>query len=105
MLWFISAFIIASAIFLFAPKEVTEQANNDSAKKSEGHIGLFILPVIVLAWLLFTLIDGDQGNFSAAAIGFVLTSCAIAHTKFHKFIIPCAAITVVSLIVGLTLTL
>ncbi len=103
MVWFISAFIIASAIFLFAPKEVTEQPESNSYKKSEGHISLFILPVAVLAWLLFTLIDGHNGNFSAAAIGFVLTSCAIAHSKFHKFIIPCAAITVLSLIVGVIL--
>lgn len=103
MFWFIGAFLIASAIFLFAPEQASVQSEQASTRKSQGHISLFILPVIVLAWLLFTLLDGHNGNFGAAAIGFVLTSCAIAHSKFHKFIIPCASITAVSLVIGVIL--
>ncbi|MEI6860233.1 MAG: hypothetical protein V5788_10790 [Shewanella sp.] len=104
MFWFIGAFLIASAIFLFAPEQALMQSERASTKKSQGHISLFILPVVILAWLLFTLLDGHNSNFGAAAIGFVLTSCAIAHSNYHKFIIPCASVTAVSLIVEIILT-
>lgn len=103
MLWFISAFLIATAIFLFAPEEASIKIEQAPNKKSQGHISLFILPVIVLAWLLFTLIDGHNGTYGPAAIGFVLTACSIAHTKFHKFMIPCASLTAVALVVGVIL--
>ncbi|AQS37491.1 hypothetical protein Sps_02333 [Shewanella psychrophila] len=103
MFWFIGAFLIASAIFLFAPEQASVKSEKVSARKSQGHISLFILPVIVLAWLLFTLLDGHNGSYGAAAIGFVLTSCSIAHSKFHKFIIPCACLTAVSLIISVIL--
>lgn len=104
MFWFIGAFLIATAIFLFAPDKVSVQPEQSPQRKSQGHISLFILPVIVLAWLLFTLIDGHNGTYGPAAIGFVLTSCSIAQAKFHKFIIPCASITVISLIAGAILS-
>ncbi|BAJ01021.1 hypothetical protein [Shewanella violacea] len=103
MFWFIGAFLVGSAVFLFAPKQASIQSEQASSRKSPGHISLFILPVIILAWLLFTLIDGHNSNYGAAAISLVLTSCAVAHPKFHKFIIPCASVTAVSLLAGIIL--
>ncbi len=104
MFWFIAAFLIAIAIFLFAPEQTLMQSEQNSTKKSLGHTSLFILPIIILTWLLFTLLNGHNGNFGATAIGFVLTSCVIAHSKYHKFIIPCASVTAISLIVEIILT-
>ncbi|MFT5704750.1 MAG: hypothetical protein ACI8SK_000703 [Shewanella sp.] len=100
MLWFIAAFVIATAVFKFAPANVTTQTIANSNKDGLGHIGLFILPGLVLLWLLFTVFQEGSNSYVAASFGFVLTACSIALTKFHKFMIPCALITITSIIVG-----
>lgn len=100
MLWFITAIVIATAVFKFAPADVTTQTISRSNKDNLGHISFFILPVLVLAWLLFTVAQGESNSYGAASFGFVLTACSTALARLHKFIIPCALITIILLIVG-----
>jgi len=100
MFWFISAFLISIAIYMFAPVKITNQSENDANKVNFGHLSLLILPVGVLAWLMFSLLNGNTNSYAAASMGFVLTACSIALPKLHKFIIPCAALTAVSLVIG-----
>ncbi|WP_394146786.1 hypothetical protein [Shewanella atlantica] len=100
MLWFIGAFLISTAILMFAPVKVTTHADSFSGKFNFGQLSLLILPVGALGWLLVSLLSGDTNSYGAASIGFVLTACSIALPKFHKFIIPCAAITAISLLIG-----
>ncbi len=100
MLWFIAAFVIATGVYKFAPANVTTQSIADSSKDGLGHVGLFILPGLVLLWLLFTILQEGSNSYGAASLGFVLTACSIAMTKFHKYMIPCAVITIISTIIG-----
>lgn len=100
MLWFIAAFIIATGVYKFTPANVTTQTIANSNKDGLGHIGLFILLGVVLLWLLFTVFQEGTNSYAAASFGFVLTACTIALAKFHKFMIPCALITVISIIIG-----
>ncbi|NRD74998.1 hypothetical protein HQQ94_17600 [Shewanella sp. VB17] len=104
MLWFIAAVLIATAVFKFAPADITTQTISRSNKDNLGHISFFILPILVLAWLLFTVAQGESHSYGAASFGFVLTACSTALAKLHKFIIPCAFITIILLIIGVTQT-
>jgi len=100
MFWFATAFLISAAVYMFAPVKATAQAKSGSDKVDFAHLNLLILPVAVLAWLTFSLLSGDTNSYGAASIGFVLTACSIALPRLHKFILPCAAITAISLLIG-----
>ncbi|MBW8184399.1 hypothetical protein [Shewanella nanhaiensis] len=100
MLWFVAAFIIASGIFKFAPANVTSQTIAKSSKDGLGHISLSVLPIVILTWLLITIFQGEGNSFGAASFGFIVTACSIALPRMHKFIIPCALLTSISLIIG-----
>lgn len=98
MYWFLSAFIVASAIFFLAPEKVSLDANNAKIKRHLP-VSLLILPVIVLSWLIIDALTHGATDTTVAALGFVITACLIALPKLHRFIMPCALLTAVSLIV------
>jgi len=100
MFWFATAFLISAAVYMFAPVKATAQAESYSDKVNLGDLSLLILPAGVLVWLMFSLLSGDTNSYGAASIGFVLTACSIALPKLHKFILPCAALTAISLLIG-----
>lgn len=97
MYWFISAFIVASAIFFLMPQKAAVEVSNTKLK-SPLPLSLLILPLAVLSWLVFdTLLNG--GNYATvAAFGFVATACLIALPKLHRYIMPSALLTALALI-------
>ncbi|PIW60960.1 hypothetical protein [Shewanella sp. CG12_big_fil_rev_8_21_14_0_65_47_15] len=101
MYWFISAFIVASAIFFLMPQKTAVEVNNTKLK-SPLPLSLLILPLAVLSWLVFdTLLNG--GNYATvAAFGFVSTACLIALPKLHRYIMPSALLTALALIAMVT---
>lgn len=98
MYWFISAFIVAAAIFLFAPQKVSAQANKLETN-SFLPFSLLILPVVVLCWLIVETIANGANYATIAVIGFVVTACLIALPQWHKFLMPAALLTATGLIV------
>lgn len=97
MYWFISAFIVASAIFFLMPQKNAVEVSNTKLKPHLP-LSLLILPLVVLSWLVFdTLLNG--GNYATvAAFGFVATACLIALPKLHPYIMPSALLTALALI-------
>ncbi|ABN62499.1 MULTISPECIES: hypothetical protein [Shewanella] len=98
MYWFISAFLVASAIFFLAPEKISLEANNAKIKRHLP-VSLLILPLIVLGWLVIDAVANGTNYATVAAFGFVTTACLIALPKLHKFIMPSALLTAVALIV------
>lgn len=98
MYWFISAFIVASAIFFIAPQKAPLEVNSTKIKR---HLpfSLLILPIMVLSWLVINAITNGANYATVAAFGFVSTACLIALPKLHRYIMPCALLTVIALIV------
>ncbi|MCL1040668.1 hypothetical protein L2712_03225 [Shewanella marisflavi] len=97
MTWFITAFIIASAIFMFAPKTLAAPIA-DNAKIQPSQWLLFTLPLLALIILMIALALGYTSSHASIAIGFALTGCSVAISRFHRFILPCAAYTGLSLV-------
>lgn len=97
MTWFISAFIIASAIFMFAPKSLAT-SNNNLASQSKGQGVLLLLPLLAFILILISILIGNGSTQSLVAISFALTGCSVAVAQFHRFILPCAGLTAISLI-------
>lgn len=98
MYWFIGAFIVASAIFFFAPQKASAQVQ-EVEKNSFLSLSLLVLPVIVLCWLIIETISQGVNYATIAAIGFVITACLIALPQWHKFIMPAALLTATGLVV------
>ena len=98
MTWFITAFVIASAIFMFAPKSLATPMAND-AKIQPSQWLLFTLPLLALVILMIALALGYTSSHASIAIGFALTGCSVAISRLHRFIVPCAAYTGLSLII------
>ena len=98
MYWFISAFLVASAIFFLAPEKISLEANNAKIKRHLP-VSLLILPLIVLGWLVIDAVANGTNYATVAAVGFGTTACLIALPKLHKFIMPSALLTAVALIV------
>lgn len=97
MYWFISALIVASAIFWFAPQKVSADIHNS---KLTPHLPMMLLflPLVVLSWLIFETVSNGVNYTTVAAFGFVATACLIALPKLHRFIMPCALLTALALI-------
>lgn len=97
MLWFISALIVASAIFWLAPQKAQADTNNS---KLAPHlpIMLLFLPLVVMSWLVFEAVSNGADYTTVAAFCFVTTACLIAIPKLHRFIMPCALLTALALI-------
>ncbi|ABZ75748.1 conserved hypothetical protein [Shewanella halifaxensis HAW-EB4] len=106
MFWFIAAFAIASVVFLLTPEKIMDSSDKRTslADKLSKH-SLVILPVLVLSWLIIAIASAPVTHFAGTAIGFVLTSCAIALPSTHKYLAPLAALTFASLIIELALYL
>ncbi|MCG9745655.1 hypothetical protein [Shewanella sp. Isolate8] len=97
MTWFITAFVIASAVFMFAPKSLaTPLAEAPKVKASQWV--LFTLPMLALLVMMIALAKGYSSSHASIAIGFALTACSVAISRFHRFILPCAAYTGLSLL-------
>ncbi len=93
MLWFITAFIVASAIFKFAPVHAIEHEDNNNFDKYLP-IALIVLPSITLVWLVVNLYTEPMNNYSLAAIGFILTACTVALPSLKKLALPAALLTI-----------
>lgn len=98
MYWFISAFIVASAIFFLTPDKLSFEANNVKIKRHLP-MGLLVLPLIVLGWLIINTVTHGVNYPTIVAFGFVTTACLIALPKLHKFIMPSALLTATALII------
>ncbi|WP_281212293.1 hypothetical protein [Shewanella insulae] len=97
MTWFITAFVIASAIFMFAPKSLaTPMVEGPKVKTSQWV--LFTLPLLALVIMMIAMAKGYSSSHAGIAIGFALTACSVAISRFHRFILPCAAYTGLSLL-------
>ncbi|BDA59783.1 hypothetical protein K5M76_15420 [Shewanella xiamenensis] len=97
MYWFISALIVASAIFWLVPQKASIDTNNN---KLTPHLPMMLLflPLIVMSWLIFEAVSNGADYTTIAAFGFVATACLIALPKLHRFIMPCALLTALALI-------
>lgn len=97
MTWFISAFIIASAIFMFAPKSLAT-SNTNMANQPKGQGVLLLLPLLAFILILISILIGNISTQAVVAISFALTGCSVAVSQLHRFILPCAGLTAISLI-------
>ncbi len=97
MIWFISAMLVASAIFMFAPKSLAV-SSSPAAGTDLGQKILFLLPLGLLLLLLANLITGNFSINAFVATSFALTGCSVAIPPLHRFIAPCAGITAMALI-------
>ena len=106
MFWFIAAFAIASVVFIITPEKVSSHSDTQpsSVDKLTKH-SLVILPILVLSWLVIAIASAPVTHFAGTAIGFVLTSCAIALPSTHKYIALLATLTFASLLIELALYL
>ncbi|WP_299006050.1 hypothetical protein [uncultured Shewanella sp.] len=95
MYWLILGFVVVSAIIVLLPQNMSLAIADDPklSSKKITHFMLLLLPIMVLAWLLITLINGNNTHFGATAIGFVLTACTVAIPRLHKLILPAAMLT------------
>lgn len=97
MTWFISAFVIASAIFVFAPKSLATPTA-DSLTQIKGQWRCLLLPLLLLMSLAFILATLDNAPYLTVAMAFTLTGFAVAVPKLHPYIITGAAFTALSLL-------
>ncbi|GIU24287.1 hypothetical protein [Shewanella colwelliana] len=97
MTWFISAFIIASAIFMFAPKKLAVN-NATPSHQAYGQKVLLAIPLVALMIFSLNVLSGYSSPQAVVAISFALTGCSVAMTSLHRFIIPCAGVTAVALV-------
>lgn len=68
MTWFITAFVIASAIFMFAPKSLaTPIAESPKVKTSQWV--LFTLPLLALVIMMIAMAKGYSSSHASIAIG------------------------------------
>lgn len=106
MSWFIAAFAIASIVFIITPEKVTNQVDSQASTVDKlGKHSLVILPVIVLSWVVIAIASAPVTHFAGTAIGFILTSCAIALPNTHKYLALLATLTFASLLIELALYL
>ncbi|MGS0824660.1 hypothetical protein ACVBIO_02490 [Shewanella sp. 0m-8] len=106
MLWFMAAFAIAPIVFLITPEKVTETTATDTSSIDKlSKYSLVILPLVVLSWVVIAIATAPVTHFAGTAIGFALTSCAIALPSTHKYIAPLACLTFASLFIELALYL
>lgn len=97
MTWFISAFVIASAIFIFAPKSLATPSA-DTLTQAKAQWRWLLLPLLLLVPLTFSLTNANNAPYITVAIAFTLTGCAVAVPKLHPYIITCAAFTALTLL-------
>lgn len=97
MYWFISALIVASAIFFLIPQKAAVEVSNTKLK-SDFPLSLLILPLGVFSWLVLDTLSNGGNTATVAAFGFVSTACLIAQPKLHRYIMPSALLTVLALI-------
>ncbi|MCG9696032.1 hypothetical protein [Shewanella sp. Isolate11] len=97
MMWFISAILVASAIFMFAPNSLAT-SNSVVTEQPKGQKILFLFPLSAVIVLSIVLFSGHQSTNALIAISFALTGCAVAISQLHRFILPCAGLTAVTLI-------
>ncbi|WP_394200200.1 hypothetical protein [Shewanella waksmanii] len=100
MTWFIAAFTIATAIFIFGPKQVSEQQTHKNSELPKQW-SLLVLPIVVLGWFAVTQLNSQTSMFDIVALGFVLSACSIALPVLRRFILPCAGLTSVALIIAI----
>lgn len=101
MLWFITAFIVASVIFKFAPAQAVEHDDTSTIDKYLP-LALAALPGAALLWLVVSLITMPTNNYSLAAIGFVLTACTVALPSLKKLALPAALMTILLVLLSFT---
>lgn len=101
MLWFLTAFIVASAIFKFAPAQAIE---HDDASTIDKYLplALTVLPGIALLWLIVNLVTMPMNNYSLAAIGFVMTACTVALPSLKKLALPAAMLTILFVLLSIS---
>lgn len=106
MLWFIAAIAVASIMFLLTPEKVVERAESTTSflNKFSQH-SLLVLPVTILTWVVAAIMSAPVTPFAGTAIGFVLTSCAVALPQLHKYLAVIASLTFGALLIELTLYL
>ncbi|GIU09549.1 hypothetical protein TUM4261_18030 [Shewanella sp. c952] len=106
MLWFIIAIIAASIMFVFTPEKAVQHADNSPSffSKLSQH-SLLLLPIIVLTWLVVAIISAPITPFAGTAVGFVLTSCAVALPQLHRYLAVIASLTFAALLIELSLYL
>lgn len=97
MYWFISAFIVASAVFFLIPQKATAEVSSTKLKPNLS-LSLLILPLGVLSWLVFDTLSNGGNYATVTAFGFVSTACLIALPKLHRYIMPSALFTLLALI-------
>ncbi|WP_298774790.1 hypothetical protein [uncultured Shewanella sp.] len=100
MYWLILGFVAVSAVIVCLPQSMSLAIADDPklSSKKLTHFALLLLPIIVLAWLLITLMNGNNTHFGATAISFVLTSCTVALPRLHKLILVSAMLTAICFI-------
>ncbi|PKG58308.1 hypothetical protein CXF83_07785 [Shewanella sp. Choline-02u-19] len=106
MLWFIVALTVASIMFLLTPEKVVERTESTTSflDKFSQH-SLLVLPVTILTWMVVAIMSAPVTPFAGTAIGFVLTSCAVALPQLHKYLAVIASLTFGALLIELALYL
>ncbi|MFT5787953.1 MAG: hypothetical protein ACI8SJ_000048 [Shewanella sp.] len=106
MLWFIAALTVASIMFLLTPEKAVERADSKAPLLDmlRQH-SMLILPLTILTWVVVAIISAPVTPFAGTAIGFVLTSCAVALPQLHKYLALVASLTFGALLIELALYL
>ncbi|MCL1048567.1 hypothetical protein L2755_02815 [Shewanella abyssi] len=106
MLWFIAAVAIASIMFLLTPEKAVERAESTAPflDKLRQH-SMLMLPITILTWMVMAIISAPVTPFAGTAIGFVLTSCAVALPQLHRYLAVIASLTFGALLIELALYL
>ncbi|MDB2387008.1 hypothetical protein N9W21_06650 [Shewanella sp.] len=105
MLWFIAA-ITTGVVFLLAPEKAIENNKLTSYMLSKlNQYSLLLLPALILIWLVLAIFNTPSVPFAGTALGFVLTSCAVALTQLHKYLAGMAGVTCCALLTEVILSL
>ncbi|KFZ39269.1 hypothetical protein HR45_02455 [Shewanella mangrovi] len=102
MAWIICAFIVTSMVYLLTPQAVTKGANSHMlglTAITQPKL-LMILPLAMLTWLAIRSFSMPFSFFTLAAVSFVSTSIVLLVPKWRFAILPCAFLSLLSVLLG-----
>ncbi|QSX41749.1 hypothetical protein [Shewanella cyperi] len=96
MYWFLSAFAVAAAILLFAPRSASVSPDpgrllhQTAVADSKATPMLLLITLGISLWLLLLVKSQGGNSFVWAAPGFVLTAAIVAIPTLRRFLLPVA---------------
>ncbi|GGY96876.1 hypothetical protein [Shewanella fodinae] len=103
MVWFLSVFVIAGLLLLTVPSRLTsssENLNMPGLSSLDLHKSWLLLPLTILCWLGGHLFTNAFSFFSLAAVGFVLTPLTLLIPAWRPWVLACALLSMISVLLG-----